>query len=285
MKLWFCGMSGPNSLEDLVELLDPIKSYFDGIVWVLHDSVGSEEDKYLESIKGEGKVIHYYYSGRHDASRNQYLWCGPIKQGDWCCQTDLLERVSLEFLPNIRKYIKEFIDNKINMVFYYHKPFLFEYHESLQYIGSPHEGIRRNDHDTRAIELSQQLPNEKDVRINVRPLKRKDPYQWMWHYLRYYLGPWGSNHCLLGNENRGDPMKIYAQRERIRLLFRDYIVSLGASLNVDSVKEFLTKNPTDVKLIEFVNQEKILNDVYRFVVLNDLTVNDNHHWKDLKKIQ
>ena len=71
MNLFFVGMSGPNSISDLKELIDPIKQYFDGVVWVLHDSRESEEAKYLDSVKAKGAVIHLPWSRRHAFARAQ----------------------------------------------------------------------------------------------------------------------------------------------------------------------------------------------------------------------
>ena len=281
-KLWFCGMSGPDSLENLQELLGPIHGLFDGIVWVLHDAVGSEEEKYLESIKGEGKIIHYYYNFRHNESRNQYLWCGPIKQGDWVCSCDDLERVPASFAGQIKPLIQDLKDKGYNAAFYFEKPFIFEYHESMRFDGNPHEGLRRNDHGMRAIELSKSLPDEKLVRENVRAQKRQDSFGWCYHYAKYYIScPWGSNHVLLGNEARGNSMDLYHERETLRVDFRNYLLSLSVPLTLDGLKEFF-KKPLDKTTKKALNGEKILQDLYRLEVEGDETIVDDHTWPDMK---
>lgn len=287
MKLWMCGMSGPGSLEDLKELLEPVKAYVDGIVWVLHDSRDSEEAAYLESVKGAGKVIHYYYSRRHDASRNQYLWCGPIKNGDWIMQCDLLERIPATFAADAGQTAAHFALQGCNIVYYYGKPLLYEYHESLRFVGSPHEGLQRGDGRMRRVELNHYLPDEREVRLNVRPIKRPDPLGWVEHYMRYYLFPWGSNQCLLGNENRpweGDPMQIFQRRETLRLEFLDYLARRGVERSVKMVKlHFLVSHWTP-ELARFVNGDKILNDAWRLWVQGDETVRDHHDYRDLPQI-
>lgn len=283
MKLYLVGMSGPDSLENLKELLDPICNYFNGIVWTLHDSVGSEEEKYLESVKKEGKIIHYYYSGRHNESRNQYLWCGPIKNGDWCVQIDLLERIPEEFAKQIPDYIKELKEMGVSMAYFYGKPYIFEYHESLKYFGSPHEGLVRQDGKGYGIEMNKIFPDENKVRINVRPLKRKDEFGWVMHYARYMLLPWGSNHSLLGLEKRGDPNLLFPQREALRVEFLEYLDSKGLERTVDNVIN-LFAGPLDDKLKNFINNERVWNDLYRYKICRDLTIKDDHSWYGMIKI-
>jgi hypothetical protein len=284
MNKWFVAMAGPGSLEDLKELLEPIKQYFNGIVITYHGERNDPEGEYLESVKGEGKIIYLPYSQRHDFSRNAYLFCGPIKEGDWIVQSDVLERPNPKFLAT---YLNELISNNdgLNMFYYYGKPFVYQFSESLTYRGSPHESLIRQDGRANGAELNSVWPNEADVRLNVRPLKRKDQYGWMFHYLRYYLMPWGTNQCLLGNENRSNNiMEIFQKREVMRLKFRDMVREKGFDLSVDGVKAFLTTTELNDSLKFIVNNEKIINDAYRFWVLNDQTINDNHHWKDLKII-
>jgi hypothetical protein len=286
-KLFLVGMSGPNSEENLRELLQPIKEYFDGIVWTLHDSYDSNEAKFLEEIKGEGKVIHYHYSQRHDVSRNQYLYCGPIKNGDWCCQIDELERIPVEFAKQIPEHTKELKDMGANIAYFFGKPYLFEYHESLKYQGSPHEGLIRQDGKGYGIELNKIFPDENKVRINVRPLKRKDIYQWVEHYSKYMLMPWGANHCLLGLEHRfntqEDLSKEFQRRELLRLEFLDYIDNLGLPRTVDTIIT-LFSGPLDKILKKMINEERVWNDLYRYKVCRDLTVKDDHTWQGMIKV-
>jgi len=288
IKLWLVGMSGSNSLENLKELWDPIKHDFSGIVWTLHDSVNSEEAKYLEENKKDGKVIHYYYNFRHNESRNQYLFCGPIKENDWCVQLDDLERLNPLFVQQIPALIQNLEGANYNATYFFGKVFMFKYHESMRYDGTPHEGFNRLDGQLRGVELNSVYKEEKDARYNVRAEKRQDKWHWLWHYLKYYIAsPYGSNHVLLGNENRpemGSPIDIYHKREKIRLQFRKYLVKRGIELTVEGFKNYLISSPHDTEMIAFCNVEKITNDVYRYLILRDETISDQHHWKDLKKI-
>jgi len=285
-KIYFCGMSGPGSLENLKELIEPISEFIHGVIWTLHDSVGSEEEKYLESVKGDGKVIHYYYSGRHDVSRNQYLWCGPLKNGDYILTCDDLERINKDFAASLPSMIKTLKEEGINCLYFYGKPLFFEYHESMIYSGSPHEGLMRRDGKMSAIEYANLQPDESKVRLNVRPLKRKDPFHWVPHYARYMLMPWGSNHSLLGLEHRGNIQELFPKRDAKRLAFLEEIDRRGFERTLDGLEKMFS-GELDQKLKQFINEEKVWNDFYRYKILGDKTVIDGHTqevWNQIIKI-
>lgn len=283
-KLYFVGMTSAGKTEDLKELIEPIHQYFDGLIWTFHYPKDEGAD-YLESRKGCGEIIYTNFCKRHGFSRNHYLWAGPATDGDWLVQTDDLERLVPEFAAKIRDMIPDLEENGVNVVTYFGKAFIYKWDESLEFVGSPHEGLTRRDGQANHIELSQAFPDENKVRKNVRPLKRQDKFHWMTHYLRYYIEyPIGSNHCLLGNEHRGNPAQIFQQREQVRYHFRNELRKRGIPLTVAGFKEYLENNKPDEKMTAFINSEKILNDAYRFWSLKDETINDNHHWKDMIKL-
>lgn len=283
MRIWLCGMSGPGSANNLRELIDPIKSYFTGVVWTLHDARESPETTYLESVKGAGKVIHYYYHRRHEQSRNQYLWCGPIEQGDWVVSADDLERINPEFAQKLPDLIGELERYEINAAFLFGKHFMFQYHESLRYQGSPHESPVRDDGGLRPIDLQSHFPDEKQVRYGVRHLKRLDHYHFVGHYAKYFLFPWGSNHALLGLENRGDIRTLFPKREALRLEFLAEMRARGFPRTLEGLKAMLS-GPLDDRLKWFLNNEKVWQDYYRYEVLGDKTVRDEHLWTSMIEI-
>ncbi len=291
-RLFLTLVAGPGSLEDLRELYEPIRAYFTGLCAVYHGECDDPESRYLESAKGVGRIVYLPYVGRHDQSRNVALHCGAIEQGDWVMQCDTLERLVSDFVgtrvPDMMRRGRGPMGDEIplNAFFYYSKPLLFEYHESLQYAGTPHEGLRRLDGKMHACELSVFIPDESKVRLNVRPLKRTDPYHWVGHYVRYYLAtPWGANHCLLGNEHRGDPMKLYQEREALRIEVREYLRANGVPLTEAGLRKFLTAGEIPPTMRGYINRERILNDAYRYWVLNDLTVKDDHTWAGMVQIK
>lgn len=281
-RLYLVFMCGPGSLDNLKALIEPVRGAFDGVVAVLHDARGSEEDAYLESVKGCGKVVHYYYSRRHDASRNQYLYCGPIEDGDWCCQIDDKERLNPQFAARLRTQIAALKAAGANAAWYYGKPLLFEYHESLQYAGNPHEGLRRLDGQMRGVELSAQYPTETDIRYSVRHLTRTDPYHWVDHYAKYLMYPM-SNHGLLGLADRGDVNTLWPIRERNRLAFIDEMKRRGHPRTLDGLNA-LFASPIDDRLRGLINLDKVWIDYYRYHVLGDRDLIDEHLWTSLRPI-
>lgn len=284
-KIFLVGMSGPNSLEDLKELIEPIKQYFDGIIWVLHDSRATDEEDYLDSVMNEGKIIHIPFSKRHAFSRNHYLWCGPAQEGSWLCQVDVLERINTTFASQLSNFTVALEAHNINTVFYYNKAFLYQQHESLEFTGSPHEGLRRHDGQMRPLELSQSYPTETDIRYSVRAQKRTDPFGWVMHYAKYYIEyPFGSNHCLLGNCERGNETEIFQKREIMRIDFRNEVKRHGINLTMKDIILYWRNNKLDEPMRKYINGEKILNDLYRYSVLGDKTVVDEHKWVSLKTV-
>lgn len=281
MKLYLVLMCGPGSLTNLKELIDPVKSAFDGIVAVLHDSRGSEEEVYLESAKGCGEVIHAKYVRRHDWSRNHYLYNGPIQNGDWCVQIDDKERLALGFAAILRDQIAALKSFSLNAAWYYGKPFLFEYHESLQYTGNPHEGLRRLDGQMKGVELSTHYPVETDVRYSVRD-RQRDPYHWVGHYAHYMLFPM-SNHGLLGLSDRGDTNTLWPIRERNRQAFLDEMRARGLPTTIKGLNALFAA-PLDDKLRALINSDKVWQDYFRYHVLGDLTVRDEHLWTSMKTV-
>jgi len=294
VKIFLTLMCGPGSLVDLTELWEPIKAHFNGVCAVYFGARTDEEAQYLELIKGEGRITYLPYTGRHDLARNVALHCGAVQEGEWVMQCDTLERLVPKFLKThvggmIRRGAGPMGDETpINTFFYYGKPILFQYHESLQYQGTPHEGLRRLDGGMQAVELSPFIPNEAEIRLNVRPIKRPDRFHFVDHYLKYYIGqPWGSNHVLLGLEKNGDPQKLFPMRETRRLVFREYCrTKLGLALTADSIKTYMLEHqkdmPEDFK--KFLREEKILNDVWRYHVLERRDFTDDHDHKNMVEI-
>lgn len=230
-------MASEGCYEDLKELIDPIISNFDGIVAVYHNP-RDEGSQYLEQNKKAGKIIYLDYCQRHDFSRNHYLWCGPIKNGDWVVTLDCLERIPICFASKIKDYITQFQQQGVNLVYFHGKPYLFEYHESMIYRGSPHEGLVRQDGKAQIIELNKYFIDT-ECRINMRPIKR-DKFHFINGYARYHLFPYGSNNSALGLEKRLNGKSYqdaYIERESDRLEFLAEMDSRGFERTTDGLKK------------------------------------------------
>ena len=83
-KLWLTCMSSEVSAENAVEIIEPILHYLDGIIWVLNDvSPDAASARYLETVKGQGKIIHRFWPMfKHFQAMNDTLFTGLIQEGD-----------------------------------------------------------------------------------------------------------------------------------------------------------------------------------------------------------
>lgn len=278
-KLWLTCMSSGPSPENAIEMIEPLTDLIDGIIWVLHDTpTDSPVARYLETVKGAGRIIHRPWPARHWHSMNETLFTGLIEEGDIVCWADDLERPAASFLKRVKTEIEPFMaETQTDCIFYYGKSYLFRYYETLQYHNSPHWSL--HGYPGRAIEWANIQPNEREVRLNVRPEKRKsDPFHWVGHYAKYFVSyPAGSNTVALGLDHfpPGDRNEQFAIRERQRLEFRFLMKRRGFPLNNDGLKALLSQ-PLDPEVRGFLEGEKILSDYYHYVILGDDTVMDSH---------
>ena len=286
-RLFLTCMSGGPSAENAIEMIEPLTDLIDGIIWVLHDTpTDSPVARYLESVKGAGRVIHRSWPARHWHSMNETLFTGLIEEGDYVIQTDDLERPAASFLKRVKTEIGPMmVESGTDVLFYFGKPFLLLYYETLQYHNSPHWSL--HGYPGRAIEWSGIQPNEREVRFNMRPEKRKDqPKHWLYHYSKYYVSyPAGSNTCALGLDHfpPGDRNSQFIEREARRLHFRRLMKKRGFPLNNDGLKALLSQ-PLDAEVRGFLAAEKILSDYYHYAILGDDTVVDSHNPAHAKPI-
>jgi hypothetical protein len=282
-RLWYCSMCNAGSMDILAEKMPPILPYLDGLVWVVHNPCENDPGRaYLEANKGAGKIITRDFVYRHAYSMNETLFAGVIEEGDLVMWTELLEYPPASFVSQIKTQINRLmLENDIDCLYYYGKPYIFRYSEDMEYTGVLHYGFKGA---RRPYEFSQSVPDESKVRMNMRPVKRTDPLNWVNHYLKYYVEyPKGGNQCLLGLEKNGDPAILFPPREDRRIKFRAALRAKGIPRTVAGVMKMLKEGlPEDMK--SFFREEKILCDVYRLHVLGDKTIKDDHDLKDLVKI-
>jgi len=279
-KLYLCGMTSSGNIENLKEMIEPIKEYFDGLNFTFHYPKDGGA-AYLEDNKKDGKIVYAEWCQRHEYSLNHFLYQGNMQNGDYFVLLDSLERITVEFASKaLPDFIKQMKQNNICMVSNYGKGFLFRYDESLNFKGSPHWYITNYTGGIINVELPQTLF------YNIRGQKR-DKFHFINHYGKYMLYPYGSNHALLGLEKNGDPKELFPRREERRLEFREYLRNeLNIPLNIESLKSYLIENKDNlpVRLKYFINNEKVWNDLYRFYCLNDRNIVDNHDHKDMVQI-
>lgn len=278
-KLWLCGMTSEGNLENLKEMIEPIKEYFDGLVFTYHGSTFMDDCwNYLTSNSKEGKIICAKWCNRHAYSQNHFLYQGPMEDGDKFILLDSMERISPEFCKDHLPKLIEYMDkNNVACLANYGKGFLFRYNEMLEFRGSPHWYATALDGEQANTQL------EKNLFWNVRGEKR-EKFHWVGHYAKYmFCYPAGSNHALLGLEKQGDPQKLFPVREALRLQFRKEAKNRGYPLTMEGLNAWLSQ-PLDAVTKHYLNTEKTWNDYYRYYILKDETVVDTHMPSDMKKI-
>jgi hypothetical protein len=275
-RLFLCGITSAGKEANLRALIEPISEYIHGLQWTFHHPTDAGYD-YLFANCREGKIITAEFCQRHGYSMTHYLWQGTMEPGDFFLQVDDLERLGVPFVrdrvPGLIQLMK---DTNTAMIANYGKGLLFRYNEQLEFRGSPHWYAINLDGQSINLELDQ------TEFWNVRG-EQRGKHQFVEHYLKYYLYPAGSNHCLLGLEKHGDPQKLFPIREKRRLEFREELRKRGVPMTVEGVKQ-LMKNGLDSTLKEHFNQEKILNDSWRYFQLGRTDFPDDHDWSNVVHI-
>jgi len=283
-RLFLTCMSGSPSEENAVEMIEPVLSHLDGVIWVLNDVPPTAPvARYLESVKGLGRIIHRAWPrGRHHVAMNDTLFCGPMVEGDAFFWVDDLERPMLPFVSRIKSEIWALMQEAdLDVIAAWGKPYLMRYHETLEYRNSPHWSL--HGWNGRGMEWSTIEPDETKVRFNARPSKRgpQDGLHWIGHYAKYWIEyPPGSNHAALGIEQwGGDPNQAFAKRETQRLAFREEMRHRGVPLTVDGLKTLLT-GPLDETLKNHLRAEKTLSDFYHYLHGRGAELRDTHRPSD-----
>ena len=255
-RIWLTGITCEGNKENLIELLEPIMKYFDGLIWTFHYPKDEGAD-YLESIKGEGEIIYSKWCNRFDFSRNTSLFQSPIKNGDWFVVVDDTERISQELASSLKSLCNQLNNSGINGVYLRGKHFMFRYNESTKFKLNPHCGV---DGVTKSFEISS-LPNWKDLFFtNVRS-EQRDKFQFVKHNLKYYLYP-ETNHLVLKCEQ---DIEFIKERFSIRAVFLNDLMGLGLDpYDLEEVFQYIVSRDLSDISKDCINKEKYLNDVYRF---------------------
>lgn len=257
-------MSSERGDENVREMIEPLRPYLDGVIWVLNDvAYHDPAARYLETVRGAGRIINRSFVPRHSHLMNETLYTGLIEEGDYVLFCDALERPSPAFVKRIKSEIGPLmVEADRPVLFYYGKPFLFIFNEALEYRNSPHWTL--TGWSGHPIEWAQMEPDEKRVRLNVRPEKRAHlPHHWIGHYLRYYLFPAGSNTVALGLDHwpPGDRNAQFVERETKRLEFRRELRKRGLPVTPEGVAQLFAQ-PLDDTIKAFLRYEKTLSDAW-----------------------
>lgn len=289
MNYWLTGMTTWGNGDHLKELISPISHLFDGLCWVFHseeidgDPVEDEGYKYLlhkavemtDINNVESSIIISPWVKRNDYSRNKTLYEGNIKIGDYCLVIDTLERIQPEFVEFLMKTISD--NPQIDCIYLEGKRLFFKVCEATEFQGNPHESIRGV--NNRVNITFKQFPQLEQYWKNIRPEVR-DEYHWVDAYFNYYFFPM-TNHLLLGYEGDREYVEF---RYNIRAQLFSLLMQKGFDISKEGFCECM-KYGHKQELLPFFNQEKILNDWYRYNYLEDKSVVDKHDWKLIKEIK
>jgi hypothetical protein len=277
-KLFITGITQSGEINNLRELLDPLYPYYDGLQWTFHYPKDEGAD-YLESIKKEGKIIYANWVQRLDWARNHCLYEGTMKTGDFFLILDSKERLYPKFFelwPQLKQFLES---NNIDGVVLGGKRFLYRFNEFLEFRGNPHEGLAGGQ---RVIDLLQleQYKNPDWFWKNVHKDPQRDKYHYIGHFLKYITFP-NSNHAMLGNENNTER---YKKEKMIGLQFRLYLEYNNLlPITIDKFKWLCENKLNEIK--PWLQESKILNDAYRYLVLNRTDLNKNEYdYSDMVKI-
>lgn len=283
MKLWLTGITNAGNGEHLKELIEPIKEYFDGMVWVFHtdnrEPCKHDHDEGYKYLKNslDTKVVLAPWCNRTDFSRNIGLYHGPIRYGDWFLTIDTLERMHVDFAAQIPELIQRFERTGIDGVYLRNKHFLFQFNEQTAYVHNPHSGVAGV---KQSFEITS-LPFWRDEYwINVRA-EHRDPYEFVDHNLKYYLFP-NTNHLVLKCES---DREFILHRYQLRGIFLNELNRLGIdSQDFNAVKSYIERGDLSDTAKQCIAEEKYLNDVYRFYRLGRNDIVDDFDFDNLVKV-
>lgn len=269
-KVYCCGIT-QNSIQDIDELTKDIYQYFDGLVWVDHQSTDGTKEL-LESRKSGGEIISLPWMRNHGWSMQAILNSNKILPGDYVVISDSQERLSVEFCKNIRNFIVEIEKRGINTLFSYGKIFMFRYFPDIVFTPvSPHcwaQNLKPH-----AVEMSQipEFQDHKSYRYTIRAEKRPI-HSFIDHFVKYIYEYKISNHLSCGREN---DLEQYSKHEKARQEFLLYCLNeLKIDQTMEALKKFILENELNYKMKSFFNFEPILNHFYCFHKLN-------HRYEDI----
>jgi len=265
MKVYLCGITH-NQKSNIDALTKDIYEHVDGLIFVDGGSTDGTK-QLLEERKGRGEVIYRKWTNDHDFQMNEFVRQGPMKNGDWFIMRDSMERFNLEFAKNIKSFINQVSSQKIRSVYSHDKGFAFQYFDDMSFSGSPHWGLQNARGN--AIDLKHYYAEERDFAYRLKDGEEggRPLHNFIDHFVRYYFVYARSNHLLLGREGNQEEFR---QKEHQRQVFRHILGETGIEYSINGLKEWMKSGEfkKDELLLKIVNDEKILNDFYRWHILS-----------------
>lgn len=262
-KIYLCGIT-KDQRQNIDELTRDCFWYFDGLIFVdAYSTDGTLE--LLEQRKGCGRILCQEWTNDHDLQMNVFLRRGGMERGDWFVLRDSRERFNPDWVKDIRNLIQSLSNQGVCSIYNYGKGFAFAWNDNMIFQGSPHWGLQGARGG--AVDLKNYFSeDEKQHTWRVPDGEGDRPLDnYIDHFFRYYFIYGRSNHLLLGNENNIDE---YRRQETNRIIFRDYMHSLGVFSKEDMISYLKSENLLKDNNTKYIlNEQKIMMDFYRKHVL------------------
>ena len=285
-KIFLCGITYAQAYDEVVKNIIPLAKYFDGLNWVVNKKQSFVEGYHLEGIleasKKGGSINSQDWLNRYDFARNRYLFDPCMDDGDFFLVLDSLETITHEFAQNdLPKLAQIMGENGLDALYLHGKLLFARKNEWMYYSNAVHEqlqGIRK------AAELTQIEGYEDSSRYftNTRPLTRpKDHWISSCHFLKYWvISP---IQCVMGAEGNEE---LIQKRMYLRDLFKRYMPK-AYEFSVDGILKMFKEQSwagLHAELQQCINEEKILNDVYRYHVLGEKDLTGDWDFEKIRKI-
>lgn len=287
-KIYLSGITYPAAIDGIKANIIPVAKYFDGLNFVV--SCGDENKNQIDLIdlldrnKGDGFIHVQDWLNRYDFARNRYLLDPRVMDGDILVIVDSLEKVGEDFAKNDMWRLANYMEvNNVDVIFLHGKIFMVRKNEWMTYVNAVHEQVRPIN---RAVELTQlqDFDDSSKYFTNTRPEVREDMhFVNSCHFFKYYLIN-GSIQCLMGSEGNDE---MYAMRMQNRAKFKSICRDLDVEFSVDEILDHWRSMPADNLWrdeVECINQEKILNDVYRYHILGEKDLTSDWDFGNMIKL-
>lgn len=280
MKLWLVGMV-QNRVKDIEEIIQYSDKYFDGLIFVDHNSTDGTFEL-LESHKKEGKIIRREYVKQHSHSQNEILFCRHAKNGDWMFLNDAPIRILPKWLETMRNDTEEYEKQGIGGVSFSNMIHLWQYFDGQQFIGSPHHGLSHI--NSKIITFgeenkSQYLYNKRDENKNISYLSHPVFY-WFCH------NPSNEVQCMYSKYSQNEVNLHENSRQHFRL-YCEQVLNLSLD-TLDDLVEYMRKIykkeiEPDKYFLQVCDAEFRMSDLFRHKILGqDLVptiVKNRFNWR------
>lgn len=251
-----------NHISQMVKNIYPT---FEGIVGLVNQPSNDKTLEILERNKGNGRILTREFVPNHAFLMNELLFCRHIKPGQYCVYLDSPEELTEEFLSILPELMEKFDNENIGALYWDNRPYLFKYHEYLQFVGNYHWGLS-------GVEGNIITLSDKDKYI-INKRKETPEISWCYNPIKSFICYPLSNETTIMYEKYGSEIVNIHEKERRK--FRTFLQEkLNLNLNtLDDLIEYMKKIKTreiipESYFIDYVEFEYRLSELFQLKVLN-----------------